>query len=304
MKKRAEISLVQQERLDAELLLAASVENAKEVARLLARGASPQARDSARNATPLMVAASHGAAGCVQALLPVSAPLALDLEGRSALDLAAAYGSAACARLLIPCSNARAKGLHGRTALMLAADAASPEKVAALLPVSDPLAKDQHGLSALDLAVRSANEACVRLMLPASNPMGACQNGATALMRAADGRAECLRLLLPLSDPLAKNKAGRTALMIALDHATEDGDIECARILVPASDLEAVDGDGISVAEWARCVGGEAGLDIQGLIESERERRALQAALERQEQTPRAQAADGAQPLAKGSARL
>lgn len=89
------------------LHLAAVRMDGKTARQLIAAGANPVARDQEHQATPLMLAAVHGNADGVRALLDVGDPDAQDKDGWTASMWAIASGlksdnGLACARLLLP----------------------------------------------------------------------------------------------------------------------------------------------------------------------------------------------------------
>jgi ankyrin repeat protein len=146
---------------------------AKTVALLLEKGASIEARRE-DGATPLIDAASHGAADAVKLLLEKGARIeAADDNG----DTALIAGACSCAIIDMPNTfgsmqlllqrgaNVEAKNKEGRTALMEAASSGRSETVKLLLDngahVSD---KDIHGNTALAVAKKNGYDDSAKLL--------------------------------------------------------------------------------------------------------------------------------------------
>jgi ankyrin repeat protein len=266
-----------QPELRLRLIAALKADDPAAVAELLARGADdPKLR--ARSAPEahfievadaLMLAAHLGAERCVDTLLPVSDPRAVDNRGSTALILALANDHPGVARKLLPVSDPRQRDGYNQDALMVAVNYGMVALLPALLRVCDPRAQDKGGytplmiaarrggssiaslliplsdlearsaggMRAIDIAAACANEAIVRKLLRGSRHDATDNRGSDALMHAADNvrGLECVRLLLPFFDPLRANDKGWTALAFAacrgLDLATE--------LLLPRSDVNA-----------------------------------------------------------------
>ena len=135
--------------LDSELLLARSAE---ESLALIAQGANPNARNL-HGVSVLSLAAIHGRAGQLAALLQHCDAMSLDLSGSTALILAAYAGHSECVRLLLPRSDPGAPDRSGARALEAAASNGDTACVELLLPVSDPSWRDAQGRGALELAL-------------------------------------------------------------------------------------------------------------------------------------------------------
>lgn len=167
-------------------------------------------------ATPLMLAAIKGHAECVKILLPLSDPLAVDLDHFSALMHAALGSHSDCVEILLSASNPAQASTHGRNALMVAASRAahgSLECCEILLPASDPLAVNFDGRTALMMAAEHGNVEVASLLAPVSNVRHASRSGETALMEASAGNSlKIVEILAPLSDCFAIDIHGSDAI--------------------------------------------------------------------------------------------
>lgn len=148
------------------LLEAATTGKVDEVRRLL-----PISDPLFKCSGALRMAAQEGHWECVQLLIPVSDPRALEEETleagtvlETALELAAMHGHLACVRLLIPVSNPRT---HQSGALVGAAINGHVACVKELIPVSDP--KSSNSL-ALQCAAFHGHHNCVDVLFAFSDP--------------------------------------------------------------------------------------------------------------------------------------
>jgi len=190
-----------------------------EVKKLLGKEACDPNKGDMRGITPLMVAAYHGQASCVRALLadPRVDPNQQDrLMGRTALIVAAEAGSLACVRALRKASDLGHESSHKANALQTAAAEGNAEIVQYLSKWSDPRAINSKGESALVYAAESGSLACLRFLMPLSDVQALDNSGCNALMRAAAyGRRNVVMELLPHVAVEAKNHKGQDALALA-----------------------------------------------------------------------------------------
>lgn len=177
--------------------------DAAEVARLLAAGAAPNARNPrfAGLPTPLVVAAFKGHAAVVSALLAAGADATLtNVQGRTALHLAADQGHADCVDLLVRSgAPLGAVDFVGHTPLHVAAWQDHRAAVAALLRAGAPLeARDTNGDTPLALAATEPVPEVIRALIAAGARLEhANDHGQTPLMRAAmEGRGDVVAVLL------------------------------------------------------------------------------------------------------------
>jgi ankyrin repeat protein len=139
---KARSLMVDQEKLNDQLLKAAQEGDLAALEQLLADGADGKAEES----RALSLAAEGGHEQCVRLLMAVSDPKAM---GSCALQRAAQHGHADCVKLLIPASDPLA---DDSLALRFAAQEGHAECVALLLPVSDPLAVGGDGQDVVGVA--------------------------------------------------------------------------------------------------------------------------------------------------------
>lgn len=104
------------EEIDRKLFMAAGTGQVDELILLLRLGANAKVANM-RRATPLMIATLGGHVSCVNALLPLSDPLAIDEEGCSALIYASQHHRLDCAKALIDVSDVDRKDYEGLSAL-------------------------------------------------------------------------------------------------------------------------------------------------------------------------------------------
>lgn len=116
--------------------------------------------------TPLMWAAEHGSAKCVEILLPQSHIEMGTRHGNTALCLAASNGFHHCVALLLAAGAIPAAAdSGGNNPLMSAAAGDHVECLNALLPLCDPLAHNSHGLSASMQAARRGSDRALRILI-------------------------------------------------------------------------------------------------------------------------------------------
>lgn len=163
----------------------------------------PNAAPHQDGETPLIAAASAGAAACVSALLALGASALAADKARSAVELESGAGaSSLCggvARALVPrlCSPLLSTASQGgRTALHLAADAASAE--ALLSAGCAPDAPDRELRTPLSVAAANGRDGAAAALLAAGADRDSRDGeGMTPLLwAAAAGEAACVRLLL------------------------------------------------------------------------------------------------------------
>lgn len=182
------------------LISHAKAGDARAVASLLALGVNPRGRESAA----LFEAAENGHADCVEILIPVSDPMAVNSR---ALRHAARAGHAAVVQLLMAVSDAKAD--HSR-ALAWAAQEGRVECLRLLIPASDPAAED---FRALRFAASGGHAECVELLIPFSHE-GAEAIGESLVSAAYYGHAECAKALM--RSPASLSATPR-ALYMAMD---------------------------------------------------------------------------------------
>jgi len=182
--------------------------------------------------TCLTLAAKHGFAECVAALLNSGAnPNSADKEGRTALICSAYFGREACVRELLQ--------RRPRVAVN---------------------AKDRVGLTAVMAAAGEGREECLKALLEevSTDFTLADARGWTALMMAAfKGRKKCSKMLL---DAGAKAEDGQTERegMRALHLAASMGHADCARLIAQSSDANGVaelDANGLAALHLAAANG-------------------------------------------------
>lgn len=123
-------------KLDAKLFRAATLGNADKAARLLAKGADPNARFRF-DQTALMSAAFNSCAACIELLLPSSDPDLADIGGQTALIIACALDNQSAAQALLPLSDPFIQDIDGRDALATCAAENSLSCLAACLGALD-----------------------------------------------------------------------------------------------------------------------------------------------------------------------
>jgi ankyrin repeat protein len=172
--------------------------------------------------TCLMMAASRGASQCVEALMDISDPEAVDAVGMDALMRAAVEGSVECARQLATPSSVARKSTDGLTALMFSASNGHHECIRFLLGAgANARARDKHGRAALMFAARFGCPQSMGLLLPVSDVQATDHDGRCALMSACEGPGtgvfaeRCIEMLLDAGLSENRDRWGKTALMIA-----------------------------------------------------------------------------------------
>jgi ankyrin repeat protein len=203
-------------------LMIAVEEGRIEAARMLLPLSDPAWTDKGGR-TALMLAANSSAAGadeCVEILAGLGGAKRRRKDGVDALMMAANHGNARRLRALLPVSDASTRSEIGWTALMLAAWSGDPERVALLLPVSDLSALNDRMENALAAMIPGREDApaagraeCARLLaLAGVDPLAKNKNGDSAWVLARKnqdwGCADVLSDFVP--EPMA-----RAALAIA-----------------------------------------------------------------------------------------
>jgi len=197
----------------------------EEIVEILLPASAVNARDNHLNATALMRAASGGKANLVRMLLKAGAdPVLSDKMGRTALMEAAANAAFECVQILLPLSDPNAVNKNGENALMIAcyeAEEKHAQTVAALLDATANLdTGDAKGETALIKAIRGRSTPAVyRQLFGRVDPDALDQSGFTALMWAVFFAVHhATRDLAAVSDLSKPGAKGRTAFDLAVRH--------------------------------------------------------------------------------------
>ncbi len=250
----------------AALLRAARTGNAVDVRAALARGADPNAADSA-GSSALMLAAHGGHLAALDALLDAGA----DCARRAAypLDSTAFYGSLLVAaageghvavldRLATRCrlpldapEVSPTDGTPGWTPLQTAAYYNRTGAVRWLLDHHARLDLRTEALTALDYAVNGAADSAAVLLLARDAPSARAPAEVLRLAAAA-GLTATLGVLLAHTPDFRPDSSGTTALMVA----ARNGHLGALDLLAAAgAPLHAVDADGWTALHWAAAFG-------------------------------------------------
>ena len=205
--------------------------------------ANPKARDTHGN-TALMLAAAHGHADCVNALLKPCGTRWVNTDGMDALMVAAHAGHAPCVAALMT------NGMSGWvssmrsgafTALTLAAANGHTQVVELLLAFSSPNHQNKNQRTALTLAAKGGHLGCVKLLAPITDRSKQDEFGQTAFLAAISAnQVECVRHLMQYEDINRLTHFGWTALMFAI----WSGGHACIPVLRPDSDIGTLSSDG------------------------------------------------------------
>jgi ankyrin repeat protein len=190
-----------------------------EVKKLLKLDAYDPNKPDFRGLNALGLAAFHGRASCVEALLADSRvnPDLLDPLGRTPFIIAAEKGNLKCVIALREASVLEHES-HGlaANALQAAATEGHTDVVEYLCNYIDPRARNSEGDTALIRAAESGSLACVRALMPLCDVRSLDDNGCNLLMRAAKkGHLNIVMELLPLFALEAKDRNGNDALALA-----------------------------------------------------------------------------------------
>lgn len=203
-------------KLDKALIEAARKGRAGALAKRLAEGADPSARDD-WGCTALMWAASEGRVKALKILMPISDCRASDRKGFTALMKSAGLDNPECLMNLLPNSNLEAKCHKGKTALTEAAMMGAARAMDALLAAgANPRHVEDSGMTPLMQAARAGHLAIVKRLAPISDARARDADGWNAMMWAARwGRLDCVEHLSAWLDLMEKSDRGESALDVA-----------------------------------------------------------------------------------------
>ncbi|KAK9754189.1 Ankyrin repeats (3 copies) [Popillia japonica] len=255
--------------LTTPLHIAARNGNTEMLEKLMPYLSDPNVRNE-HGCTPLLMAARHGYASCVQMLLRFGAKVSIcDIpNGLSPVHHSAKNGHVHCLALLV--DNAEDKSIIDladnlrRTALMLAVSNSHTDCVTTLIKSgADPNIVDGDGHTCLFRAVVTGQHNILQMLLPRSTIVNERDiHGKTALHVAAGcGRLSCVQRILPYMDEQVKESTDRQDCT-ALHWACYSGSAECVAHFFNEHIFRQMKGNAFSPVHCAASIGAEKCLEL------------------------------------------
>jgi ankyrin repeat protein len=228
---------------------------------ILARGASPNARDTAGN-TPLMYAAIYGDASCLRLLIDQGGEVNAANEAGATVLMRAAFDYEKVRLLIEHGADVNARSSLGNTALILAARPPNSHRAVALLLSrgADAKTTNQFGATALMAAAAGGDEKSLRLFIkhgadvnaqPTPDQMGFLLGGGRSALMWAAYRGDVAMLKILLDAGADVNAVG--VFGTALAQSAWSGRTAAARVLIErGARLDQVGPtDGYTPLHWA-----------------------------------------------------